>query len=147
MESEASPIEKTSSFYPSIKKARTLTEWLDVPSTIQTVKTLEQCFADINTQMHPCMEAFMDKEEDSDFNVDMLQPAKGTLPIIDFKALDSELINALGLQFGELTMDGGSDIRSHVKYMSNLYYVNMISFDLLKCEHNKYLSQCAKCTH
>ncbi len=33
----------------------------------------------------------------------------------------------------------------YVKYKADLYYVNMISFDLLKCEHNKYLSQCAKC--
>jgi len=108
-ESEASPIEKSSSFYPSIKKARTLTEWLDVPATIQTVKTLEKCFADINAQMCPHIDAFMDEEYDSEFNVDMLQPLVGALPIIDFEALSSESINALGLQFGELTTDGGSD--------------------------------------
>ncbi len=29
--------------------------------------------------------------------------------------------------------------------MSDLYYVNTISFDLLTCEHNKYFSHCAKC--
>src|SRR6266571_4399977 len=109
MESEASPIEKSSSFYPSIKKACTLTEWMDVPATIQTVKMLEECFADIDTQMRPCIDAFMDKEYNSDFDVDMLQPAKGTLPIIDFEGLNSESINALGLTFRELTMDGGSD--------------------------------------
>src|SRR6266571_3220768 len=109
MESEASPIEKSSSFYPSIKKARTLAEQMDVPATIQTVKTLEEHFADINAQMRPRIDAFMDKEYNSDFNVDMLQPPKGAPPIIDFEALTSESINALGLQFGELTMDGGSD--------------------------------------
>src|SRR6266568_3497062 len=49
-ESEASPIEKSSSFYPSVKKACTLAEWMDVPATIQTVKTLEERFADINAQ-------------------------------------------------------------------------------------------------
>src|SRR6266702_2991465 len=278
MESEASPIEKSSSFYPSVKKACTLAERMDVPATIQTVKTLEERFADINAQMHPHINAFMDEEYDSDFNVDMSQPPKGTLPIIDFKALNSESINALGLQFRELTMDGGSDkenraptpsyvapkdipeareimamwenppyskqlerktsnkviddiYNSHQEYLVNqefstlispagsrtatpeveylssppdddeppydvldwgsddeeyisslsiapytknhtvslpslkrfeagayktvvqpsvnnkaeLYYVNTISFDLLKCEHNKYLSQCAKC--
>ncbi len=109
MESEASPIEKSSSFYPSVKKACTLTEQMDVPATIQTVKTLEECFADIDAQMRPCIDAFMDKEYNSDFDVDMLQPAKGTLPIIDFEGLNSESINALGLTFRELTMDGGSD--------------------------------------
>src|SRR6266571_3806772 len=277
-ESEASPIEKSSSFYPSIKKARTLTEQMDVPATIQTVKTLEERFADINAQMCPCIDAFMDEEYDSDFDVDMSQPAKGALPIIDFEALDSESINALGLQFGELTTDGGSDkenraptpsyvapedipeareimamwenppyskrlerktsneviddiynsyqeyladkefgtlispagsraatpeveylsgpqdddeppydvldwgsddeeyvsslsnapytknytvslpslkgfevgacktvVQPSVNYKADLYYVNMTSFDLLKCEHNKYFSQCAKC--
>ncbi len=277
-ESEASPIEKSSSFYPSVKKARTLTEQLDVAPTIQTVKTLEQRFADINAQMHLHIDAFMDEKYDSNFDVDMLQPAKGALPIINFKALTSESINALGLQFGELTMDGGSDkenraptpsyvapedipeareimamwenppyskqlehktsneviddiynshqeyladkefgtlispagsrtatpeveylsglpdddeppyevldwgsgdeeyisslsivpytknctvslpslkgfkagacktvVQPSVKYKADLYYVNTISFDLLKCEHNKYLSQCAKC--
>ncbi len=36
MESEASPIEKSSSFYLSVKKARMLAEWMDVPATIQT---------------------------------------------------------------------------------------------------------------
>ncbi len=251
---------------------------MDVPATIQTVKTLEEHFADINAQMRPRIDAFMDKEYNSDFNVDMLQPPKGALPIIDFEALTSESINALGLQFGELTMDGGSDKENHaptpsyvapkdipeareimaiweeppyskqlerktsneviddiynshqeylankefgtlispaesctttseveylsglpdddeppydvldwgsddeeyvsslsivpytkhctvslpslkgfedgacktvvqpsVKYKADLYYVNTISFDLLKCEHNKYLSQCAKC--
>jgi len=59
--------------------------------------------------MCPCINAFLDKEYDSDFDVDMSQPVKGALPIIDFEALDSESINALGLQFGELTTDGGSD--------------------------------------
>ncbi len=251
---------------------------MDVPATIQTVKTLEERFADINAQMCPCIDAFMDEEYDSDFDVDMSQPAKGALPIIDFEALDSESINALGLQFGELTTDGGSDkenraptpsyvapedipeareimamwenppyskrlerktsneviddiynshqeyladkefgtlispagscaatpeveylsglldddeppydvldwglddeeyvsslsiapytknctvllpslkgfedgtcktvVQPSVKYKADLYYVNTISFDLLKCEHNKYLSQCAKC--
>ncbi len=109
MESEASPIEKSSSFYPSVKKACTLAKWMDVPTTIQTVKMLEERFTDIDAQMCPCIDAFMDEEYDSDFDVDMSQPVKGTLPIIDFEALDSESINALGLQFGELTMDGGSD--------------------------------------
>ncbi len=108
-ESEASPIEKSSSFYPSVKKARTLAERMDVPATIQTVKTLEERFADIDAQMRPRIDAFMDEEYDSDFDVDMSQPSKGALPIIDFKALNSESINALGLQFGELTTDGGSD--------------------------------------
>ncbi len=108
-ESEASPIEKSSSFYPSIKKARTLAERMDVQATIQTVKMLEECFADIDAQMCPHINAFMDEEYDSDFDVDMSQPAKGALPIIDFEVLDSESINALGLQFGELTTDGGSD--------------------------------------
>src|SRR6266702_4173464 len=108
-ESEASPIEKSSSFYPSVKKARTLAERMDVPATIQTVKMLEECFADIDAQMCPRINAFMDEEYDSDFNVDMSQPLKGTLPIIDFEAMSSESINALGLQFGELTTDGGSD--------------------------------------
>ncbi len=82
---------------------------MDVPATIQTMKMLEERFADIDAQMRPCIDAFMDEEYDSDFDVDMSQPAKGALPIIDFEALDSESINALGLQFGELTMDGGSD--------------------------------------
>src|SRR6266702_3342489 len=278
MESEASPIEKSSSFYPSVKKACTLTERMDVPATIQTVKMLEEHFADIDAQMRPRINAFMDKEYDSDFDVDMSQPPKGALPIIDFEALNSESINALGLQFGELTMDGGSDkenraptpsyvapkdipeareimamwenppfskrlerktsnkviddiynshqqyladkefgtlispagscattpeveylsgppdddeppydvldwgsddeeyvsslsiapytknctvllpslkgfedgacktvVQSSVNYKADLYYVNTISFDLLKCQHNKYLSQCAKC--
>jgi len=108
-ESEASPIEKSSSFYPSVKKARTLAERMDVPATIQTVKMLEERFADIDAQMRPRIDAFMDEEYDSDFDVDMSQPAKGALPIIDFEALDSESINALGLQFRELTTDGGSD--------------------------------------
>src|SRR6266702_2408415 len=36
-------------------------------------------------------------------------------------------------------------VQHSVKYKADLYYVNTISFDLLKCEHNKYLSQCAKC--
>ncbi len=36
-------------------------------------------------------------------------------------------------------------VQPSVKNMTDLYYVNMISFNLLKCEHNKYLSQCAKC--
>ncbi len=76
---------------------------MDVPATIQTVKTLEERFADIDAQMHPRINAFMDKEYDSDFDVDMSQPSKGTLPIINFEALNSESINALGLQFGELT--------------------------------------------
>jgi len=71
MESEASPIEKSSSFYPSIKKAHTLAEWMDVPATIQTVKTLEEHFADIDTQMRPHIDAFMDEEYDSEFDVDM----------------------------------------------------------------------------
>jgi len=253
-------------------------ERMDVPATIQTVKMLEERFADIDTQMHPCIDAFMDEEYNSDFDVDMSQPAKGALPIINFEALDSESINALGLQFGELTMDGGSDkenraptpsyvapediseareimamwenppysrrlehktsneviddiynshqeyladkefgtlilpagsraatpeveylsgpldddkppydvldwgsddeeyisslsivpytknrtvllpflkgfkdgacknvVRPSVKNKADLYYVNMISFDLLKCEHNKYFSECEKC--
>ncbi len=278
MESEASPIEKSSSFYPSVKKAHTLAERMDVPATIQTIKMLEEHFADIDAQMHPCIDAFMDEEYDSDFDVDMSQPSKGALPIIDFEAMDSESINALGLQFGELTMDGDSNkenrtptpsyvapedipeareimamwenppyskrlerktsneviddiYNSHQEYLADkefstlispvgscaatpeveylsglpdddeppydvldwgsddeeyvsslsiapytkkytvllpslkgfedgtcktvvqpsvnnkavLYYVNMTSFDLLKCEHNKYLSQCAKC--
>ncbi len=101
-ESEASPVEKSSSFYPSIKKARTLAERMDVPATIQTIKTLEERFADIDAQMHPRIDAFMDEEYNSDFDVDMLQPVKGALPIIDFEALNSESINALGLQFREL---------------------------------------------
>jgi len=113
MESEASPIEKSSSFYPSIKKACTLAERMDVPATIQTVKMLEERFADIDAQMRPHINAFMDEEYDSEFDVDMSQPAKGALPIIDFEALDSESINALGLQFGELTTDGGSDKENH----------------------------------
>src|SRR6266702_908459 len=92
MESEASPIEKSSSFYPSVKKARTLTERMDVPATIQTIKTLEERFADIDAQMCPRINAFMDEEYDSDFNVDMSQPVKGALPIIDFEALNSESI-------------------------------------------------------
>src|SRR6266571_2461494 len=108
-ESEASPIEKSSSFYPSVKKARTLAEQMDVPATIQTVKTLEERFADIDAQMRPCINAFMDEEYDSNFDVDMSQPPKGAQPIIDIEELDSESINALGLQFGELTTDGGSD--------------------------------------
>ena len=82
---------------------------MDVPATIQTIKTLEEHFADIDAQMHPRIDAFMDEEYDSNFDVDMSQPAKGTLPIIDFEAMNSESINALGLQFGELTTDGGSD--------------------------------------
>ncbi len=36
-------------------------------------------------------------------------------------------------------------VQPSVKFMAELYYVNTISFDLLKCEHNKYFSQCAKC--
>ena len=86
---------------------------MDVPATIQTVKMLEECFANIDAQMHPRINAFMDEESDSDFNVDMSQPVKGALPIINFEAMDSESINALGLQFGELTMDGGSDKENH----------------------------------
>src|SRR6266702_868579 len=49
-ESETSPIEKSSSFYPSVKKARTLAERMDVPATIQTIKTLEERFANIDAQ-------------------------------------------------------------------------------------------------
>jgi len=82
---------------------------MDVPATIQTVKMLEERFADIDAQMRPRIDAFMDEEYDSNFDVDMSLPVKGTLPIINFEALDSESINALGLQFGELTMNGGSD--------------------------------------
>src|SRR6266702_6591894 len=82
---------------------------MEVPATIQTIKTLEERFADIDAQIRPCIDAFMDEEYDSDFDVDMSLPAKGALSIIDFEALGSESINALGLQFRELTTDGGSD--------------------------------------
>ncbi len=86
---------------------------MDVPATVQTIKMLEECFADIDAQMCPCIDAFMDEEYNSDFDVDMSQPTKSALPIIDFEALSSESINALGLQFGELTTDGGSDKENH----------------------------------
>jgi len=36
-------------------------------------------------------------------------------------------------------------VQLSVNKKADLYYVNTISFDLLKCQHNKYLSQCAKC--
>src|SRR6202046_4814307 len=105
---QSSPVESTTGFYPLVNKALSLAEWLDVPATVQTVKTLEQRFADFDQQIRPRLNTFMDEEDDEDFDVDMSHST--SLQTIDHDDWSSESSNALGLDFGDLTIeDGGSD--------------------------------------
>jgi hypothetical protein len=115
-EVESSSPQRTPGFFPSFNKALTLAEWLDVPATVQTVKTLEQRFADVDTQMQPRINQFMDEEYDSDFNIDMSQQPLGSAqPIMNTDGLDDmeifgEPSNALQLDLSGLTIsDGASD--------------------------------------
>ena len=71
--SEASPSARTSGSYPSLNKALMLTECLEVKLTIQTVKTLEQCFAEFNDVVKSCSNYNYDEEFDSEMDIDMSQ--------------------------------------------------------------------------
>src|ERR1700744_3657853 len=111
---ETSPIKEGSGFYPSVNKAVSLAQRLEVPATVQMVKTLEQRLSDFNAEIRPRIDAFMDEESDSDFDVDMSQEVvsrgEGLQTETDPEDWTSELSNALGLYFDELTVvDGDSD--------------------------------------
>src|ERR1700761_8398391 len=72
--SEPTPPTRTPGPYSSLNKALTLAERLQVKPTIQTVKTLEQRFAEFDETVRTCPNYNMDEESDSDIDVDMSQP-------------------------------------------------------------------------
>ena len=73
--SEPTPLTRTPGPYSSLNKALMLAERLEVKLTIQTVKTLEQCFVKFNDTVRTRPNYDLDKEFDSDIDVDMSQPA------------------------------------------------------------------------
>src|SRR6266702_4378278 len=197
------------------------------------VSTLEERFADIDAQMHPCINAFTDEESNKENRAptppyvapEEIPEAREIMAMWEnppySKRLEHKTSNEViddiynshqeylaDKEFGTLilpvgsrattpeveylsgppdddeppygVLDWGSDDEEYVSSLSiapytknytvllpslkgfedgtlstvvqpsvikkaDLYYVNTISFDLLKCEHNKYLSQCAKC--
>ncbi|KAH9007535.1 hypothetical protein EDB84DRAFT_1572789 [Lactarius hengduanensis] len=103
-------------FRQRVNKALTLAERLDLHATVQTVKTLEQRFADIDAQMCPHINRFMDEEYDSNVDIDMSQQPSGSAQLImnldglDDTEIFGEHSNALQLDLTDLTIsDGGSD--------------------------------------
>ena len=70
---ESAPLENSLGFFPSVGKAVSLAEQMNVVPTIQTIKTLEQRLTDFDAQVRPRIDTFMDKEYNSDFNIDMSQ--------------------------------------------------------------------------
>ena len=73
--SEPTPPTRTPGPYSSLNKALTLTECLEVKPTIQTVKTLEQCFVEFDGTVRTRPNYNLDEESNSDIDVDMSQPA------------------------------------------------------------------------
>ena len=72
--SEPTPPTRTPGPYSLLNKALTLAERLEVKPTIQTVKTLEQHFAEFDETVRTHPNYNMDEESDSDIDVDMSQP-------------------------------------------------------------------------
>ena len=73
--SEPTPPTRTTGPYSSLNKALMLTERLEVKPTIQTVKTLEQRFAEFGNTVRTHPNYNLDEESNSDIDVDMSQPA------------------------------------------------------------------------
>src|SRR3984885_5518671 len=78
--SEASPSTRTSGSYPSLNKALTLAERLEVKPTIQTVKTLEQRFAEFDDVVRSRSNYNYDEEYDSEMDIDMSQSISSRKP-------------------------------------------------------------------
>src|SRR6201996_8281229 len=72
--SEPTPPTRTPGPYSSLNKALTLAERLEVKPTIQTVKMLEQRFAEFDDTVRTSPNCNLDEESDSDIDVDMSQP-------------------------------------------------------------------------
>ena len=79
--SEPSPATRTSGFYPSVNKALTLAECLQVKPTIQTVKTLEQRFVEFDNVVRSCSNYNYDEEYDSYIDIDMSQSTSSHEPL------------------------------------------------------------------
>ena len=73
-------LSRTSGPYPSLNKARTLAERLEVTPTIQTVKPLEQHFLEFNVEVRTQSNYNHDKEYDSDVDIDMSQSVTSHKP-------------------------------------------------------------------
>ncbi|KAH8990070.1 hypothetical protein EDB92DRAFT_1946751 [Lactarius akahatsu] len=103
-EVESPSPQRASGFFPSVNKALMLAEQLDVPTTVQTIKTLEQHFADVDALMCPRIEKFMDEEYDSDFDIDMSQQPSGSAqPVMNIDSLNDTEIFVSNLTLSNLT--------------------------------------------
>jgi transposase InsO family protein len=72
---QAEPKQRVPGPYSSVNQALTLAERLEVTPTIQTVKTLEQRFADFDQQVTSKSTWNYDEEYDSEMDIDMSRPA------------------------------------------------------------------------
>ena len=73
--SNPSPLSRSSGPHLSLNKALLLAEWLEVMSTIQTLKMLEQCFPEFDDEVRTCSNYNHDDEYNSDIDIDMSQSA------------------------------------------------------------------------
>src|SRR6266404_5851323 len=100
---EQAPKERTPGAYPSLNKALTLTERLEVKPTIQTIKTLEQRFAKLDAQfMQKPLYNIGDKfDSDSLYDEDMSREPPNTKEEVSFSDAD------VGISRAPTPMDQG----------------------------------------
>ena len=74
--SEASPSIRTSGSYPSLNKALTLAECLEVKPTIQTDKTLEQHLVEFDDVVRSHCNYNYNEEYNSEMDIDTVCPSQ-----------------------------------------------------------------------
>src|SRR6266404_1997637 len=100
---EQAPKERSPGTYPSLNKALTLTERLEVKPTIQTVKTLEQWFAKLDVQFmqNPLYNIGDEFDSDSLYDEDMSREPPNTKEEVSFSDED------IGVSRAPTPMDQG----------------------------------------
>ncbi len=93
---QQAPKKQSPGVYPSVNKALTLAEQLEVKPTIQSIKTHEQCFAELDAQFtqNPLYNIGDNFDSDSLYDKDMSREPPNTKEEVSFSDKDVGILHA-----------------------------------------------------